>query len=118
MNKVIEAWVYVFIAVAIAVSGNSVSSIWAKGENKFSIWLLALLIISPLVFITFGLTTSKIGVAVASGVVDSLLTFSTIAIGLFFFQEWNKVSSLQYVGMLFALTGTILMVFFPKASIS
>ena len=113
--KNLPVWLYVIIAVAIAVLANSVSAVWAKGDDKFSVWFLALLVISPLVFISFGLTTSRLGVAVSSGTIDSLLTVSTIAVGLVLFQEWQKVSTLQYLGIAFAVIGIFLMVFFPKS---
>jgi drug/metabolite transporter (DMT)-like permease len=110
-----QIWSYVLIAVAIALLANSVSSIWAKGDNKFSVWLLALLVISPFVFLSFGFVTSKVGLAISSGVIDSLLTITTIATGLILFHEWNKVSFLQYLGMFFAFVGIMLMLFSPKA---
>lgn len=112
--KNLSLWVYVIVAVAIAISANSISTIWAKGEDRFSPWLIAVITISPFVFISFGLVVSKVGMAISSGVIDSLLTFSTIAIGLIVFREWDKVSAAQYVGMAFAMTGIVLMLFFPK----
>ena len=70
-----------------------------------------------MVFFSFGLVTSRLGVAVSSGIIDSLLTASTIAVGLILFQEWSKVSMLQYFGMVLALCGIFLMLFFPKSGI-
>ena len=67
-----------------------------------------------MVFITFGLVTSRVGVAVSSAVVDTLLTVSTVAVGLLLFREWNRLSAIQYVGMLLALMGVLLMVSFSK----
>lgn len=112
--KNFPAWAYVIVAVGVAVLANSISAIWAKQDDKFSYWLLAVLLISPFVFITFGLVTQRAGVAIASGVVDSLLTLTTIAVGLVLFQEWSKISSLQYLGMAMALAGVFLMLFYPK----
>lgn len=112
--KELPAWVYVITAVGIALLANSVSAIWARGEESFSIWLLVLLITSPLVFISFGLTTSRLGVAISSGTIDSLLTITTIIVGLCFFQEWQRISSFQYLGILLAVSGIALMVFFPN----
>ena len=116
--KNLSIWIYIIVAVAVALLANSISAIWAQSENKFSIWLIPVLVISPFVFITFGLTTSRLGVAVSSGTVDSLLTISTIAVGLVIFQEWNRLSGLQYLGLLLALSGIFLMVFFPKEIVS
>ncbi len=106
-----DMWFYIIISVAVAVAANSVSAIWAGKESKFTIWLLILLIISPIVFITFGLVASKIGLAGSSATIDSLLTISTILIGLFVFREWSTVSVYQYSGMALAITGIVLMHF-------
>ena len=111
--KNLSIWFSILGAVAIAATANSIAAVWARGD-RFSWWLVAVLLISPLVFISFGLVTSRIGLAVSSGVVDSLLTITTIAVGLLLFQEWNKISTIQYLGMALALTGVILMVFFRK----
>ncbi|MBI2100070.1 MAG: hypothetical protein HYT48_01885 [Candidatus Vogelbacteria bacterium] len=106
-------FLYIMIAVMVAVSANSISAIWAKQDHKFSLWLLAVILISPLVFITYGLVTSRIGVALASSVIDSLLIVGTIAVGLILFKEWDKILSLQYVGIVFALLGISLILFSP-----
>jgi multidrug transporter EmrE-like cation transporter len=106
-------FLYIIIAVIVAVSANSISAIWAKQESKFSIWLVAVIAISPLVFITYGLVTSRIGVALASSVIDSLLIVGTIAVGLVLFKEWDKILSLQYVGIALAIFGVSLILFSP-----
>ncbi|MEK7668997.1 MAG: hypothetical protein AAB350_00180 [Patescibacteria group bacterium] len=106
-----QIWFYVISAVLIALAANSISAIWASKENKLTIWLLLVVIISPFVFITFGLATTKLGLAVSSATVDSLLTISTILVGLFLFHEWSNVSLYQYFGMTLALLGIVLMQF-------
>ena len=106
-------FLYIAVAVVIAVSANSISAIWARQDNKFSLWLLAVILISPLVFITYGVVTSRIGVALSSTIIDALLIVGTILVGLVLFDEWNKILSLQYVGMAFALVGISLILFSP-----
>src|SRR3989338_1479477 len=111
MNK-LQIWFYILGAVSIALLANSISVIWATNKGgKFSMWLLLLIVISPFVFITFGLVASKLGLSMGSAVVDSLLTITTILVGLFLFKEWGNVSTYQYVGMLLAVSGIILMQF-------
>lgn len=102
-------WLYIALAVAIALTANAISTVWAKGDDKFTLWLLALIVISPLVFITFGLVTARTGLVVSSGTIDSLLTISTILLALFVFQEWSAVSPYQYVGIACTVTGIFLM---------
>lgn len=109
MSK-LQIWAYTIGAVLIAVLANSISAIWASKEDKFtSIWFLAVLIISPLVFISFGLVTSKLGLSISSATIDSLLTITTILVGLFIFQEWNNISLYQYAGIVLTIIGVILM---------
>lgn len=108
----LQIWFYIISTVAVAVTANSISAIWASKENKFTtIWFPLMIIISPIVFITFGLVTSKIGLSVSSATIDSLLTISTILVGLFLFHEWGNVSLYQYVGMFLAVSGVVLMQF-------
>ncbi|MDO8471390.1 MAG: hypothetical protein Q7S49_02170 [bacterium] len=115
MNK-LRIWLYIISAVAVAVTANSISTVWASKENKFtSIWFLLLIIISPLVFITFGLVTSKLGLSISSATIDSLLTVATILVGLFVFHEWNNISLYQYIGIFLTISGIVLMQF-HKAS--
>ncbi len=110
MSKV-QIWSYVIGAVLIALAANSISAVWASKEDRFNPWLIAVIVISPFVFITFGLVTSKIGLVLSSGTIDSLLTISTILVGLFLFNEWSTLSLYQYFGVGFAALGIILMQF-------
>ncbi|MBI4093862.1 hypothetical protein HY417_02765 [Candidatus Kaiserbacteria bacterium] len=111
MIEKIEAWLFVLVALAVAVLGNYIGATWASKDDKMSLWLLALFIVSPLVFITFGLVTTRFGVAVGSGTLDALLTISTVALGLFVFHEWDTLSVYQYVGLFLVVAGIILMQF-------
>lgn len=104
---------YIIVAVIVAVFANSISTIWARQENKFSPWLWAVILVSPLVFITYGLVTSRIGMSLASSVIDSLMIIGSIAVGLFFFGETNKIIGLQYLGMGLAVLGVLLIIFSP-----
>ena len=105
----IYTWGYIAFAVAIALTANAIATVWAEGESKFSIWLLAIIVISPIVFIAFGLVTARVGLVVSSGTIDSLLTISTITFALFVFKEWSSVSIAQYVGIAFTINGIIFM---------
>jgi multidrug transporter EmrE-like cation transporter len=64
-----------------------------------------------LVFITFGLVTARVGVAVGAGTLDSLLSLSTIIVGLLFFKDHKQFSAYQYWGLAFISAGIILMQF-------
>lgn len=106
-------WLCVIAAVFIAVLADYVSTIWASDVRNIKP-LLIIIILGPLVFISFGLVTTKSGLAIASGIVNSLLVVSSISVGLFFLNEWTKLSLMQYVGLLFSVVGIILMTVFTK----
>ncbi|TAL04093.1 MAG: hypothetical protein EPO08_02445 [Rhodospirillaceae bacterium] len=102
-------WLYIVAATGLALLGNAISLLWATDESKYSIWLLLTVLISPLVFLSFGLAASRSGLAVAAGTIDSLLTIGTIAVGLVLFREWNGLSPYQYLGLALAVAGIFLM---------
>lgn len=107
MDKLIT-WFYIFVAVLVALVANSVSTIWASKENKFfSPWFFGVVFISPIVFVTFGLVTTKLGLAASSATVDVLLTVTTILVGLLFFHEWGNMSWHQLLGIFLAVTGIV-----------
>jgi multidrug transporter EmrE-like cation transporter len=115
MKSPVSTALTIAAAVATAALANAVSAKWAKEGGGWSAWFFAMMVLSPLVFISFGLVSSKLGLAIGSGVVDSLITLSTIAIGLLLFHEARGISPLQYLGMALALAGVFLMLFFPKS---
>jgi len=107
----------VVITVGIALLANYLAALWAGRDNKWSLLLIAVILISPFVFITFGLVTARIGVALGSGTIDSLLTVSSVLLGLVFFGEWSKLSLYQYLGLLLVLGGLVVIHMSPKIEI-
>lgn len=107
-----SSWVYVGLAVAVAVAANAISTKWAMqwgGHGSvMNMWFIPMLLISPLVFVTFGWAASRLGLAVGSATIDSLLTVATVVFGLIFFQEWRILSVQQYAGLALVLAGIAL----------
>ncbi|QDT91463.1 hypothetical protein Pan161_31210 [Gimesia algae] len=108
------SWLAMIGAVAIAALADAVSTLWARNPTELSVYLFLLLLLGPLVFFCFGLVTRHVGLAVTSGVVNSLLVVTSMGIGLVFFGEWDRLSVWQYCGMALAIAGIVLMLFFPK----
>ena len=104
-------WALILGNVALALTANATATIWAGRENKVSVLLVMILIVSPIVFLSFGLVSAKLGLAVGSAVIDSLLTISSIALGLILFGGWRDVTLAQWVGMGLAVAGIVLMQF-------
>ena len=102
-------WSLVIGNVALALSANVVSTLWASKEDKFSILLLVVVVISPIVFLTFGVVSAKIGLAIGAATIDSLLTISSIIVGLFLFDGWRDTTLTQYTGLFLAVSGVALM---------
>lgn len=102
-------WLVVALNIALAVTANSASTIWATRGMPVAGHFWAVVILSPLIFLSFGYTASKLGLAVASGVIDSLLTVSSVLVGLAFFGEWRAVSASQVWGLALAVTGIVLL---------
>lgn len=110
-------WGYIIGALLVALLGNSLGAVWASKPHWLNPWLLGPIIVGPFVFITFGLVASRVGLAIGSGTLDSLLTISTVLVGLVVFQEWGKLGPVQYAGLACVILGIILMQFEPKAAV-
>jgi multidrug transporter EmrE-like cation transporter len=108
------SWALILLAVGIALAANTVSTKWATTPQLFNQWLAPMLALSPLVFITFGLAASRAGLANASATIDSLLTVSTILVGLIFFKEWGQMSLPKAAGILLVVIGIVLMRYQPQ----
>lgn len=107
-------WILVIGNVALAVTADTVSTLWAKGEKVNTLWFWLILLLGPAVFLSFGQIAHRTGLAVASSVANTLLVLTSMSVGLIFFNEWRNITTIQYVGMGLAIAGIILMLFFPK----
>ena len=108
-NK-LKLFFYIFVTITVSVLGNYVAAIWAAQPDRiYTLWLPALLIVSPLVFITYGITLSRLGVSIGSATIDSLPTLGTVFVGLFIFKEYNVVTEMQMLGIFSLLCGMLLM---------
>lgn len=114
------SWLYVAITVGVALAANVIATRWAEtasvnwSSQWANVWLAPMLVIAPLVFITFGMTADRLGLALGSANVDALLTVATIGVAIIFRNEWNTMSLAQKVGVAAVVIG-ILMTQFGKA---
>lgn len=107
--EIYVTWIYIIVTVLVALIGNTLSAIWIAQSDKFkSVWLYILILFSPFVFITFGLTSAKIGLAVGSAVADSMLVIGTILVGLFVFKEYRRLNLYQILGIFLSVIGLFL----------
>jgi drug/metabolite transporter (DMT)-like permease len=103
---------YVLVAAGIAIATNYISSRWFSGELRLNSTFFLLMILSPLVFLTYGFVTTRFGLAVTAGIIDSLMVIGTVAIGVVFLRE--SLSIAQYIGVGFSILGVVLMTVFSK----
>ncbi len=111
----LAAFVLIISAAALASLADSISTVWAKTQRFDSWWFVALCLVSPLVFMAFGYVTSKLGLAITSAIVNSLIVVFSVVVGLWIFGDWHRVSTIQYIGMALSLAGMTMMLFFPKS---
>jgi multidrug transporter EmrE-like cation transporter len=95
--------------LALAIGANAVGTTWAQGGMKANLAFVAILLISPLVFLSFGFVAARLGLAAASATIDTLLTVGTMLAGLIWFGEWHEMSARSMVGLSLALAGIVVL---------
>ena len=95
--------------LALAIGANALGTTWAQGGMKPNLAFFALMLVSPLVFLSFGFVASRMGLASASAIIDTLLTVGTVAAGLIWFGEWQDMSLRSGIGLAFALAGIVVL---------
>lgn len=118
MPQWLDRLLYVLLAVGVAVLANYLAALWGSRNEKFSWLLVAVIVISPLVFVTFGLVTTRLGVAVGSGTIDSLLTVCTVGVGLVAFNEWAKLGLREYIGLGLIVLGLMVIHLAPTGDVT
>ena len=104
-------WALIVGNIALALTANAVATIWAGQGGRNWALLAVLVVISPVIFVTFGIVSARVGLAVGSAVIDSALTIASILLGLILFDGWRDVSAVQYGGIGLAVAGIVLMQF-------
>lgn len=119
-QALVVSWIYIIVTVGVALAANALAAKWGTEaqSNWLNPWLWPMLAISPLVFITFGLTASRTGLALGAANVDSMLTVVTVIFGLIVLREWKMLSLAQYGGLLFVLVGIALLQFEKAPSVT
>lgn len=98
-------WGLICANLVLAVSANALSTHWAISGMRVSPQLVLVALISPAVFVTFGIVASRMGLAAGSAIIDSLLTVGSVLVGLVIFGEWRALSLMKGAGLLMAITG-------------
>jgi multidrug transporter EmrE-like cation transporter len=109
----LSPWAAVLACAALSTLADTLGTSW--WEQKRLWMLLAILGLSPLVFLAFGYVGSHFGLAKASSLTNTLVVIGPILVGIIFRGELRQLSALELAGIVLALTGiTLLTVFSPR----
>jgi hypothetical protein len=102
----LSPWSAVLACAALSTLADTLGTSW--WEQKKLWMLLAILGLSPLVFLAFGL-------AKASSLTNTLVVIGPILVGIIFRGELRQLSAVELAGIVLALAGiALLTVFSPR----
>ena len=108
----LSPWTAVLVCTLLSTLTDTLGTLW--WERKQTSLLIATILLSPLVFLTFGYIGSHFGLARASSLTNTLIVAGPILIGITFRHELRQLALPQIIGMGFILVGiTLLAVFRP-----
>ena len=108
----LSPWTAVLVCTLLSTLTDTLGTIW--WERKQTSVLIATILLSPLVFLSFGYIGSHFGLARASSLTNTLIVAGPILIGITFRHELRQLTLPQVFGMGFILIGiTLLAVFRP-----
>ena len=111
-NLFLSPWTAVLVCTLLSTLTDTLGTIW--WERKQTSILIATILLSPLVFLSFGYIGSHFGLARASSLTNTLIVAGPILIGITFRHELRQLALPQMIGMGFILVGiTLLAVFRP-----
>ena len=111
-NLLLSPWTAVLVCTLLSTLTDTLGTIW--WERKQTSVLIATILLSPLVFLSFGYIGSHFGLARASSLTNTLIVAGPILIGITFRHELRQLTLPQVFGMGFILVGiTLLAVFRP-----
>jgi drug/metabolite transporter (DMT)-like permease len=98
---------------ALSTLADTLGTSW--WEQKKLWMLLAILGLSPLVFLAFGYVGSHFGLAKASSLTNTLVVIGPILVGIIFRGELRQLSAVELAGIVLALAGiALLTIFSPR----
>jgi drug/metabolite transporter (DMT)-like permease len=98
-------WGLTICSVGFFILCDSLSTNWAKHSSVTS--LFAVIVLSPVAYIFFGLVSSRANLAVGGAMVNLILVLAAVLVGLFYFKE--KLSMLQWTGIGFGLIAILIL---------
>lgn len=105
-------WCMVLLSVLMSTAADTTSTyFW---EQQSIVRFVAVVLLSPCAFFSFGYVGSKFGLSVASSLTNSLIVLGPILVGLIARGEWKRVNTAQCLGMSCIIIGITLIVLFRE----
>ena len=115
-NILLSPWFAVFLCAALSTLADTLGTVW--WEQKKTWVLLAILGLSPLVFLAFGYVGSHFGLAKASSLTNTLVVIGPILVGILVRGELRQLSLVELAGMALAVSGIALLTLFSPREVS
>ncbi len=108
----LSPWSAVLACAALSTLVDTLGTVWWEQKR---LWvLLAIVGLSPLVFLAFGYVGSHFGLAKASSLTNTLVVIGPILVGIIFRGELRQLSAVELAGIVLGLAGiTLLTIFSP-----
>jgi len=106
----LSPWAAVIFCALLSTLTDTMGTLW--WEKKDTSILLGTIVLSPLVFLSFGYVGRHFGLAVASSLTNSLIVAGPILVGLILRQEIRRLSLFQMIGMTLLIAGITLLAYF------
>jgi len=114
-NFLLSPWSVVIACAALSTLVDTLGTVW--WEQKRMWVLVAILGVSPLVFLAFGYAGSHFGLAKASSLTNTLVVIGPILVGILFRGELRQLSGVEVAGMALAFAGIILLTVFGSREV-
>jgi drug/metabolite transporter (DMT)-like permease len=98
-------WILTICSVGFFILCDSLITNWAKNSSTAS--LVAVIVLSPVAYIFFGMVSGRANLAVGGAMVNLILVLAAVLVGFFYFKE--RLSALQWTGIGFGLIGILIL---------
>ena len=115
-NLLLSPWSAVLACAALSTIADTLGTVW--WEQKKPWVLVAMIGLSPLVFLAFGYVGSHFGLAKASSLTNTLVVIGPILVGILFRGELRQLSPVELLGMGLAVAGIALLTVFSPQDVS
>lgn len=115
-NILLSPWSAVVLCAALSTIADTLGTVW--WEKKENWQLAAILLLAPVVFLSFGYVGSHFGLAKASSLTNTLIVIGPILVGILFRGELRQLSGIEIFGITLAVLGIALLTVFSPRSVS